>query len=253
MKIAGEYTFQMSRDEVWQGLLDPEVLQGTLPGCEELRLLGENKYAGRLKMKVGPVQGVFEGEVEIKNPVPPESYELVLKGKGAPGFVNGNGRLELEETDEGTLLRYDIDAQVGGRIAAVGQRLLQSSAKVITKQGLSGLEKQLEQRVARGAEDEAASPEPAGDDSADEDADPDVPTEEPELVDPHEAPTVHVSALEPPTVPPSEEPTPEEHALAAPGERALTPGTQRNSLGTWIVGTILVALALVAVFLRGCS
>lgn len=148
MKISGEYVFPVAREELWQALLDPEVLANTLPGCEDLKQVGENQLEGKLKMKVGPVQGLFEGRVEITELDPPNGYSLSLSGQGAPGFVNGKGRLSLEETGDGTRLRYDIDAQVGGRIAAVGQRLLDSSAKVITRQGLEGLDRQLRARAA---------------------------------------------------------------------------------------------------------
>jgi carbon monoxide dehydrogenase subunit G len=147
MKIAGEYDYDHPRETVWDAILDPDVLSGTLPGCEDLKRTGDNEYAGKLKMKVGPVQGVFAGEVEITDLDPPNSYKLNLKGKGAPGFVNGNGSIRLEENDNGgTRLFYDIDAQIGGRIAAVGQRLVDSSAKVITRQGLEGLGRQLDLR-----------------------------------------------------------------------------------------------------------
>ena len=147
MKIAGEYDYDHARELVWDAILDPDVLSRTLPGCEDLKRTGDNEYAGKLKMKVGPVQGVFAGEVEITDLDPPNSYKLNLKGKGAPGFVNGNGSIRLEENDDGgTKLFYDIDAQVGGRIAAVGQRLIDSSAKVITRQGLEGLGRQLDLR-----------------------------------------------------------------------------------------------------------
>ena len=112
-------------------------------------------------MKVGPVQGVFEGGVELLDLDPPNGYNLKMDGKGAPGFVNGNGSLRLENTEDGgTLLHYEIDARVGGRIAAVGQRLLDSSAKVLTRQGLQGLESQLEARAAAAPAPDAA-PTPA--------------------------------------------------------------------------------------------
>ena len=146
MKLTGDYTFEASRDEVWKALLDPEVLSRTLPGCEDLRQSAENTFEGKLAMKVGPVQGVFQGKVELSDLTPPTGYTLTLTGKGAPGFVNGKGRLELEESGATTLLRYEVDAQVGGRIAGVGQRLLDSSAKVITRQALEGLDAQIRRR-----------------------------------------------------------------------------------------------------------
>ncbi len=152
MKITGTHTLAVPRDVVWEAILDPEVLSHTLPGCEDMAPVGDNQFRGKLKMKVGPVQGLFEGGVELLDLDPLNGYNLKIDGKGAPGFVNGTGSIRLEDADDGgTLLHYDIDARVGGRIAAVGQRLLDSSAKVLTRQGLQGLEQQLEARAAAAA------------------------------------------------------------------------------------------------------
>jgi hypothetical protein len=148
VKIKGSHTLAAPRGVVWEAILDPEVLSRTLPGCEDMAPVGDNRFRGKLKMKVGPVQGVFEGGVELLDLDPPNGYSLNMDGKGAPGFVNGRGSLRLEDNEDGgTLLHYEIDAQVGGRIAAVGQRLLDSSAKVLTRQGLQGLEQQLAARA----------------------------------------------------------------------------------------------------------
>ena len=149
MKVTGTHTLAVPRGVVWEAILDPEVLSHTLPGCEDMAPVGDNQFRGKLKMKVGPVQGLFEGGVELLDLDPPNGYNLKMDGKGAPGFVTGTGSIRLEDMDDGgTLLHYDIDARVGGRIAAVGQRLLDSSAKVLTRQGLQGLEKQLAARAA---------------------------------------------------------------------------------------------------------
>lgn len=151
MKLTGEYTFDAPRDAVWEALLDPQVLSRTLPGCEDLEQTSEHTFEGTLSMKVGPVQGVFQGKVELSDLDPPRGYTLALSGKGAPGFVNGKGRLELDEGEGSTVLRYEVDAQVGGRIAGVGQRLLESSAKTITRQALEGLDAQVRARRGSGS------------------------------------------------------------------------------------------------------
>lgn len=161
MKIEGEHRFAAPRAVVWEAVLDPEVLTRILPGCEDFQQTGENEFAGTLKIKVGPVQGVFKGEVVLSELVEPSSYHLSLKGKGAPGFVNGEGDLSLADAEDGgTLLSYVIDAKVGGRIASVGQRLLDSSTKVITRQAMEGLERQIEAR-AGGTEGGGESAAPA--------------------------------------------------------------------------------------------
>ena len=151
MKIQGEHRFAAPRQEVWKALLDPEVLSRTVPGSEGLEKTGDNEFKGELKMKVGPVQGVFQGKVTLENLDPPRGYTLKIDGRGAPGFVNGSGAIVLEDAPGGgTLLRYDVDAQVGGRIAGVGQRLLESSGKVITRQALEALDAQIQARSGGG-------------------------------------------------------------------------------------------------------
>jgi carbon monoxide dehydrogenase subunit G len=129
-------------------LLDPEVLANVMPGCEELKEVGENQYVGLLKIKVGPVQGKFNGEVTLTDIVVPDSYNMLVDGKGPVGFVKGEGGLRLEEQNGTTIMHYSGDAQVGGRIASVGQRLLDTSAKAIIRQSLDGLNQQVEARMA---------------------------------------------------------------------------------------------------------
>ncbi len=165
MKLTGDHVLDAPRDLVWKALLDPEVLRKTLPGCEDLKEVGENQYAGRLKMKVGPVQGVFEGGVQLSNLDAPNGYDLTIEGKGPPGFMNGTGTLKLEDDPGGTKLIYEIDAQVGGRIASIGQRLVESSAKVITKQGLKGLDQQI-QGLKEAEADATTAPDEAGEAAA---------------------------------------------------------------------------------------
>ncbi len=139
MKVEGEYTFDARREEVWPILLDPAVLTTVLPGCEKLELVGEDSYEGVLKIKVGPVQGVFKGKIKLEDIEEPQSYTMLVDGRGAPGFVKATGRVNLEEEAGQTRMVYSSDAQVGGRLASVGQRLMESSAKAIIKQSLDGL------------------------------------------------------------------------------------------------------------------
>jgi len=139
MKVEGEYTFAGSQDLVWSVLLDPEVLAAVLPGCEKLDLVGENEYEGALKIKVGPVQGKFMGKVKLADIREPDSYTMHVDGQGAPGFVKAVGNLALKGSGSETLVTYEGDAQVGGKLASVGQRLIESSAKAIIKQSLDGL------------------------------------------------------------------------------------------------------------------
>lgn len=163
MKVQGQYTFDAPRAAVWQAVMDPTVIAAVMPGCEALEKVGDNAYEGAMKVKVGPVQGDFKGAVEIADVREPESYQITIKGKGAPGFVEAAGGIRLSEAEGGakTLLDYDIDAKIGGRIAAVGQRLLESSTKAIARQSLEGLEAQIAARreaEATGEPVKAAAP-----------------------------------------------------------------------------------------------
>jgi len=148
MKIAGDYTFEAPRDLVWEALNDPNVLAQIMPGCEKLVQIGENEYEGALNIKVGPVQGVFQGLIKLTDISAPESYKMQVDGKGASGFVKGVGGVVLEDQGDTTLMHYDGDAQVGGRIASVGQRLIDSSAKSIIKQSLEGLHQYIKAKNA---------------------------------------------------------------------------------------------------------
>jgi uncharacterized protein len=155
MKLSGSHPLPYPRPVVWRALMDPEVLSRTLPGCERLEATGDGAFAGSLTVQVGPVRGQFDGTLEMTERVEPERYHMRLAGQGSSGFLSGEGQVRLEEAEGGaaTLLHYDLEAQVGGRIAGVGQRLLDSSARVIARQGLEGLEKQLAVRhVAAGGQ-----------------------------------------------------------------------------------------------------
>lgn len=148
MKLGGDYTFAAPQDVVWDALLDPEVLASVLPGCERLERTGENEYEGQLHIKIGPVQGTFAGKVKLADITRPSAYSMTIDGRGAPGFVKADARLALAAEGGATHLTYDSDAQVGGRIASVGQRLLESSARAIVKQSLEGLNAAIAVRAA---------------------------------------------------------------------------------------------------------
>ena len=158
MKVAGEYRFAAPPQQVWEALLDPEVLAAVMPGCKKLELTGENQYEGALDMKVGPVQGQFQGKVNLEDLDPPNGYSMRLDGQGAPGFVKATARVEIAGDGDGTRMTYDGDAQVGGRIASVGQRLLDSSSKAIIKQSLEGLNNQVVARNAAAAGEQVEAP-----------------------------------------------------------------------------------------------
>jgi hypothetical protein len=138
MKLSGEYVFAAEVQEVWDALFDPAVLAAVLPGCEKLELV-DGSYLGEIKVKIGPIQGKFTGKVDLLDQMPPKSYRMVIDGKGAQGFVKATARISLEPQGTSTKITYDSDAQVGGKIATVGERLIETSAKAIVKQSLEGL------------------------------------------------------------------------------------------------------------------
>ena len=141
MKIDGSYTFNAPREVIWESMLDPEVLSRTLPGVQDLEKTGENNYKAKMKIRIGPVQGLFMGQLQ-----PPNNCHLEVDGKGAPGFVKGGGDVELEEQGNATVMKYSGDVQVGGRLASVGQRLMESSTQALIRQSLESLETQVQAR-----------------------------------------------------------------------------------------------------------
>ena len=148
MNISGSYDFDAPQQIVWESLQDPNVLATVLPGCEKLEQVGENQYKGKLKIKIGPVQGKYTGKVTLEDINAPDSYVMRVDGKGSAGFVNGNGNVNLSHADGVTTMAYDGKANVGGRLASVGQRVMDSSAKAVIKQALAGLDQHIQQRVA---------------------------------------------------------------------------------------------------------
>jgi carbon monoxide dehydrogenase subunit G len=147
VKIEGTYTFEAPQDVVWQAVLDPGVLSRSLPGIQELTSTGENEYKARMKVRIGPVQGQFSGTVQLVDLDPPRGYHIVVDASGAQGFVKGEGDLVLTEVNGSTELSYLGDAQVGGRIASVGQRLMDSSAQALIRQGLEAFGLQIQARM----------------------------------------------------------------------------------------------------------
>lgn len=163
MEIAGDYTFDAPQEIVWDALQDPNVLGSIMPGGQGVERIGENQYKSVLQVKVGPVQGIFEGEINLSDIKPPEGYHMEVDGKGAPGFVKASGNLHLEGRDHQTYMQYSGQAQVGGRMASVGQRLIDASARSIIRQSLDALNEYLKVQVAQQPQPAAASQVLSGD------------------------------------------------------------------------------------------
>ena len=151
VKLAGTHSFDAPKNEVFEALLDPDVLSRILPGCRRLERTSENEFSGEISIRVGPVQGSFNGKVTLDEIDPPNGYRMEIAGQGRPGYVKGVGTLRLEG-DGPTTLHYDGDAQLSGRIASVGQRLVDSTARSLTRQGLQSLESIIAARLQPEAE-----------------------------------------------------------------------------------------------------
>lgn len=112
---------------------DPAILARAIPGCEGLEKIGPDEYRMKMKMALASLSGAFDGKVRITEQNPPESFRLVVEGSGKVGFVKGDGVLKLSAVEEGTEVAYEGEAQVGGTMAAVGQRLIDGTAKMMIK------------------------------------------------------------------------------------------------------------------------
>jgi len=136
MEMSGERRIGAPRERVWEALNDPAVLQAAIPGCESVERIGDDQFQAKVSMKLGPMSAKFGGKVTLSNIVPPASYTISGEGQGgAMGFAKGGADVALEEvgpTD--TILRYNVKAQVGGKMAQLGARLIDSTAKSMADQ-----------------------------------------------------------------------------------------------------------------------
>src|SRR3984957_10230300 len=130
MTMTGEVTLPAERPKVWELLNDPEVLKSAIPGCQSLERTGENGFSAVVKMKIGPVSATFKGKVELTDIVPNVGYTIKGEGEGGiAGFAKGGAKVSLADAPAGTLLHYDVEATVGGKIAQLGSRLIDGVAK----------------------------------------------------------------------------------------------------------------------------
>ncbi len=132
MEVSAHYKFDAPRQRVWDLLVDPEVIAGCLPGCESMAPTGDDTWRATLTIGIAAVTGRYQGTVRMTDKDEPAGYTLAVEGKGKPGFVNGSANIALTETDGGarTSVAVTGNAQVGGTIARVGQRLLGGVSKM---------------------------------------------------------------------------------------------------------------------------
>ena len=143
MKIHGTHQIHAARERIFAALVDPQILQHCIPGCESLEKSGDNAYVATMKAGIGSVKGTFKGNVRLEDMHPPLHYRMIVDGKGGPGFVKGTGEFDLSESDGQTSIAYTGDMQVGGVIASVGQRMIEAAAKMLAAKFFTELEKQI--------------------------------------------------------------------------------------------------------------
>ncbi len=212
MKMNGEFRVPTDRETVWRALNDPEVLKECLPGCQEIEKTSDTEMTATLALKVGPVKATFAGGVTLSDLDPPNGYTLSGQGQGGTaGFASGEAKVRLVEEGGETVVHYDVDAKVGGKLAQIGSRLIDSTAKKLAKQFFDSLAEKL------GGGD-AAEPEPA----------PPAPAQP-------EAPAADAPEQDPP---------------AADAGPPLAPAAKRMGLPTaaWAAAVVAVAVVLILVF-----
>ena len=145
MKMEGSERIPAPREAVWAALNDPDVLRECIPGCQSMEKVSDTELKATVQIKMGPVKAKFDGEVELTDIDAPESYTIKGSGKGGvAGHASGASHVRLTKAGEETDLAYDVDAQVGGKIAQLGSRLIDSTAKKLAGQFFGNLRKHFE-------------------------------------------------------------------------------------------------------------
>jgi carbon monoxide dehydrogenase subunit G len=130
MKMTGEQRMAASRQRVWEALNDPDILRASIPGCESLEKVANDRYTATVQVKVGPIGARFKGVVSLADLAPPNSYTLILEASGGiTGSAKGSAKVHLSEDAGSTLVRYEVEAQVGGRMAQLGGPIIDATAK----------------------------------------------------------------------------------------------------------------------------
>jgi len=265
MDISGSYTLNAPREQVWDALLDPDLLKRAIPGCESLEPTGDNQYAMRLNVDVAGVKGAYQGTMRILDAQKPESYRVVVDGAGARGILHSDGVLRLQVNNAGaTDIHYSGQTQLGGAVASIGAQVARGAASMLLKRYFGRIASLLPAMAAVPATASVASVVSVA--SVAPVAVPDAPPTPSASETPAEAPPVAVTApIEPPPTSASADPAPAVAAATAPVETISTPApapapsglyappppsdgsieSQRGSAGS--LGVIIAILAVVIV------
>lgn len=149
MKMTDSQRIEAPRQEVWQALNDADVLKASIPGCQELEKISDTEFEAKVTLKIGPVKASFKGKVALEDIVEGEGYRIVGEGSGGvAGFAKGGATVSLEEDGpEATILHYDVDAKIGGKIAQLGSRLIDGTAKKLATEFFDNLAKSINGEV----------------------------------------------------------------------------------------------------------
>ena len=147
MKIEGSHQVAAPRAAVWRVLMDPGALQRAIPGCQKLEATGPNAYRATIKAGVGPIKGTFTGDMTIADIVPEKSYTLTSHTKAPMGFVEGKGKVLLEDAGEETVVHYSGEVKIGGLLASVGERLIDAAARKNISEVFANLARECAQRA----------------------------------------------------------------------------------------------------------
>lgn len=143
MHLNGTYTFKAPLQTVWDTLLGPDTISQCMPGCEQFDQIGPDEYQATMKIGIGPVRGTMSGKIKLADQQPPTSYRMEVQGGGGPGHVTGSGLMTLKEDGGTVVVSYEGDAQVTGKVASVGQRLLTPVAKQMINQFFKCMESKI--------------------------------------------------------------------------------------------------------------
>jgi len=234
MDMKGEERIPAPREAVWEALNDPEVLKASIPGCQELEKTSDTGFSATVQAKVGPVKAKFKGEVSLSDIDPPNGYTISGEGKGgAAGFAKGGAKVSLAEDSGETVLSYEVDANVGGKLAQIGSRLIDSTAKKMAGDFFAKFSEEVVARTGTPAPETASEPAAA--------AEPEAP--------PVAAPVTAPAAAEEPAPAETAEAPAADHAAAAAkaATEAVEETAQRKGLSPriWIIVVIAVAALLV--------
>ncbi len=143
----------VTQQQAWDALNDPEVLKVCIPGCDKVEPTGDNQYAIGMALKIGPVSAKFSGKITLSDIVPPSSYTIAFEGQGGPaGHGKGNAKVKLTPNDAGCDLAYTVHAQVGGKVAQLGQRLIDGAAKGMAEDFFKRFDNEMQRRFPAASE-----------------------------------------------------------------------------------------------------